>query len=460
MLKEKAPDYATATAGQLARALAARQVSAAELCEAAIAAIEAKDGPINAVVVRDFDRARDAAKAADAALARGETRPLLGVPMTVKDSQNVAGLPTTWGIEAFKGWTPKADSTGVSRLKAAGAVILGKTNVPPNLGDWQAANPIYGRTNNPHDLTRSPGGSSGGGAAALAAGMIPLEFGSDIGGSIRVPAHMCGVYGHKPTFDLVPITGHSPPPFEAPGQPVEFGVIGPLARTASDLELALNVLAGPEGDVAKAYPLNLPPSRATELAHFRVLVISSHPTAGVDSEVLAPLHRLAERLEALGAEVSHKTPLLPDLAAAQQTYTAMLGAIMGRGRPGSTPQMNTYEYLNGLDAIAAAQADWAELFGEFDVALAPPFGTAAFPHQTSPDWGARRLVIDGAETPYGAQIAWPGIATFPGLPSTCAPIGKTRGGLPVGVQIIGPRFEDRTPLAFAGLIEREFAGSV
>ena len=460
MLKEKALDYATATAGQLARALAARQVSASELCDEAIAAIEAKDGPINAVVVRDFDRAREAAKAADAALARGESRPLLGVPMTVKDSQNVAGLPTTWGLEPFKGWTPKADSTGVTRLKAAGAVILGKTNVPPNLGDWQAANPIYGRTNNPHDLSRSPGGSSGGGAAALAAGMVPLEFGSDIGGSIRVPAHMCGVYGHKPTFDLVPITGHAPPPVEVPGAAVEFGVIGPLARTASDLELALNVIAGPEGDLAKAYSLGLPPARATELAHFRVLILDKHPLAAADAEVLGPLHRLAEGLEALGAEVSRQSPLLPDLAGAHQTYLAMLGTIMGRGRPNATPALDTFRYMSGLDQIAAAQAAWAELFGEFDVVLAPPFGTPAFPHQTDPEWGNRRLTIDGAETPYGAQIAWPGIATFPGLPATCAPIGKTRGGLPVGVQIIGPRFEDRTPLAFAGLIEREFAGAV
>src|SRR5271165_6552285 len=202
MTNDVVDDYAASTAGGLAEALANRRIGAVELFEAAVAAIEAKDGPINAVVVRDFDRARDAAKAADAALARGESRPLLGVPMTVKESHHIPGLPTTWGLEPFKGWTPKTESVGVTRLKAAGAIILGKTNIPPSLGDWQANNPIYGRTNNPHDLTRSPGGSSGGGAAALAAGMIPLEFGSDIGGSIRAPAHMCGVFGHKPSFDL------------------------------------------------------------------------------------------------------------------------------------------------------------------------------------------------------------------------------------------------------------------
>src|SRR6185312_8584842 len=406
MLKEKPIDYATASAGSLARALAARQVSALELFEEAVRAIEAKDGPINAVVVRDFERAREAAKEADAALARGEVRPLLGVPMTVKDSHHVAGLPTTWGLAPFKDWKASADSTGVARLKAAGAVILGKTNIPPNLGDWQAANPVYGRTNNPHDLSRSPGGSSGGAAAALASGMIPLEFGSDIGGSIRVPAHMCGVFGHKPTFDLIPQTGHAPPGFEGPSCGVQFGVIGPLARSAADLEIALNVLAGPERDLARGYALNLPPPRG----------------------------------EALGDEVSRGSPLVPDLAAAQETYVGMLGAIMGRGRPGAEPAIDTFGYMNGLDAIERNRAAWAELFESFDVVLAPPFGTAAFPHTDEPEWGKRTHVINGQPTPYGAQIAWPGIATFPGLPATCAPIGKTKTGLPVGVQIIGPSF--------------------
>ena len=459
MLKEKPLDYATASAGSLAKALAARQVSAVELCDEAIRAIESKDGPINAVVVRDFDRARDAAKAADAALTRGDAAPLLGVPMTVKESHHIPGLPTTWGVAQFKGWAPKTEAVGVTRLKAAGAVILGKTNIPPNLGDWQAAKPIYGRTNNPHDLSRVPGGSSGGGAAALASGMVPLEYGSDIGGSIRVPAHFCGVFGHKPTYGLVPLAGHAPPPFEGPSAGVEYGVVGPLARTASDLALALGVLAGPEGDLARGYRLDLPPPRGAELSDYRVLVLDSHPLAGVDAEVLAPLHALAGKLESLGAEVSYGSSLIPDLAAAQATYMAVLGTILSRGRPGAQPALDTFGYMAGLDAIAVAQAQWAELFETFDVVLAPPFGTAAFEHQDDPEWGNRRLTINGQPTPYGAQIAWPGIATFPGLPATCAPIGKTKAGLPVGVQIIGPRFEDRTPIAFAGLIEREFGAS-
>jgi amidase len=199
------------TAGAFLTALADRQVSSRELVDAAIARIEALDPKLNAVVVRDFARARDAATAADAAIARGETRPLLGLPMTVKEQFNIAGLPTTWGFPKDRGWMPAADALVIQRIKAAGAVILGKTNVPINLGDWQSYNDIYGTTNNPWDLSRSPGGSSGGSAVSLAAGFTSLEFGSDIGGSLRCPAQFCGVFSHKPSLDLVPSRGAGPP---------------------------------------------------------------------------------------------------------------------------------------------------------------------------------------------------------------------------------------------------------
>ena len=220
-------DLASADATDLVAALACREVSALELCDAAIARIEQRDAAINAVVVRDFERARDQARAADAALAAGERRPLLGVPMTVKESFNVAGLPTTWGFERARDLRPTEDAVAVARLKAAGAVILGKTNVPVALGDWQSVNPLYGRSSHPLDAKRTPGGSSGGAAAALAAGMVALELGSDIGGSIRVPAHFCGVFGHKPSHDLLPARGHDFPGFPS-GAPSPVAVIGPL----------------------------------------------------------------------------------------------------------------------------------------------------------------------------------------------------------------------------------------
>jgi amidase len=447
-------DYTTATAGGLAKALADRQVSSLELFEAAVQTIEARDGPINAVVVRDFDRARDAARAADAALARGERGPLLGVPMTVKESNHILGLPTTWGHGPFKGWMPGFEGPPVTRFRAAGAVILGKTNVPPWLGDWQSANPIYGRTNNPHDLARSPGGSSGGGAAALAAGMVPLECGSDIGGSIRVPAHLCGVFGHKPTVKLVPAGGHAPPPLTESGPPQDLSVVGPLARTAADLELAMGVIAGPAGDEAKAYRLVLPAPRHGRLGDYRVLVLTEHPLCETDDEVKAVVEAAAAQMAAAGAEVLHASALLPDLAQAHRNYQSMLLTSMSRGRPGATP-IDAHAWMDLMAAQHSLRRQWANLFEHFDVVLAPPFGVAAFPHDDQDDWSKRRLTINGHETPYGQQTGWPGVATYPGLPATVAPVGKTRSGLPIGVQIIGPFLEDLTPIAVAGMLERE-----
>ena len=448
-------DTLDASATDLVAALAARRVSALELADAAIARIEARDPAINAVVVRDFDRAREAARDADVALARGERRPLLGLPMTVKESHNVAGLPTTWGFEPFTDFRAPEDSIAVGRLKAAGAVILGKTNIPPFLADWQSANPVYGRTNNPYDLTRTPGGSSGGGAAALAAGMVPLEFGSDIGGSIRVPAAFCGVYGHKPSFDLVPSRGHQPP--YADGVPPPLAVVGPLARTAADLTLALHVVAGPDLPQSKAYRLALPAARHARLADFRVLVIDQHPVAAVDAEIRAALATLAGKLEIMGVQIGRESDLMPDLTKAQETYAGLLGVAMSRGGPEpSTASANAW--LTMLDAQAAARRQWSALFEAFDVVLAPVFGQVAFPHAQALEGQARTLDIDGQPTPYFAQLAWPGMATLANLPATAIPIGRTRAGLPIGAQIIGPFLEDRTTLAFAEHLEREFGG--
>jgi amidase len=257
------------TAIELSAALTAKKVSAIELTEHAISRIERYEDKINAICVRDFDRALAAARAADAALARGETRPLLGVPMTVKESYHVAGLPTTWGIPERKNFVPAEDALSISRVKDAGCVILGKTNVPLTLGDWQSFNEIYGTTNNPYDLARTPGGSSGGSAAALAAGYGPLSLGSDIGGSLRVPAFHCGVYAHKPTWALVPLRGHTPPPFPALPIDRDLTVIGPMARCAADLSLLLDVIAGPDPlEAGKAYIARIAVRAARRLEGF------------------------------------------------------------------------------------------------------------------------------------------------------------------------------------------------
>ncbi len=455
MTNTKADDFADASVVALTAALDGRKVSALELADAAIARIEARDDAINALVVRDFDRARVAAKAADAALARGERRPLLGIPMTVKEAHWLAGTPTTWGMEMWKDWKAPVDAVGIQRVKAAGAVILGKTNVPPMLADWQSDNPVYGRTNNPWNLARTAGGSSGGSAAALAAGYVPLEFGSDIGGSIRIPAAFCGVYGHKPSYGIVPLRGHTPPGVD--GYNVVLAVVGPMARTAADLELALDAMAGPDDLEMTGYSLTIPPARHSRLEDFRVLVIDSHPMAPLDEEIRAALDGLAGRLEDLGVAVDRDSDLLPDPAEAHAVYGAILNTAMMRGAPGARSP-SAHEWMDLQDAQLAIRRQWAQLFRAYDVVLAPTHGSVAFSHNDSPDMGARKLLINNELSPYFDQLAWPGMATLAHLPATAAPIGLNRAGMPIGIQIMGPYLEDRTTIAFAGLLEREFGG--
>ena len=438
-----------AGAVELARMLAERKIGALELCDATIARIEQRDTEINAVVVRDFDRARDAARAADEALARGERSPLLGVPMTVKESFDVAGLPTTWGFAEFADHRPVADALAVTRLKDAGAVILGKTNVPVALGDWQTVHPLYGRTNNPLDLARSPGGSSGGSAAALASNMVPLELGSDIGGSIRVPAHFCGLYGHKPSLGLLPARGHAPPRGDGAGS--SLAVIGPLARHIDDLALAFDLLAvaDPADPGLRHAP---PPSRVSSPKGARVLVIDSHPRCATDRNTRDMLATLAADLARAGASVARSSPLLPDLEASHKLYIPMLLTEINRAMPEQQPTLSANQWLGLLDARHRLRKQWAALFSEFDAVLTPVFGTPAFVQYEDGPWQGRKLAVDGELTPYGDQLAWPGVATVAGLPASVAPAGRSTTGLPIGVQIIGPWQEDRTTLALAGIV--------
>ena len=477
--------WAYRSAGELAQSLIRQEISALELTDQFIARIEALDGDLNAVPVRDFARAREAARQADAALARGERRPLLGVPVTVKESYNVAGLPTTWGNPEFKDFIAEEDALAVTRLKGAGAVILGKTNVPLHLGDWQSYNDIHGPTNNPWDKTRTPGGSSGGSAAALAAGFGPLSLGSDIGGSLRVPAHFCGVSAHKPTHGIVASRGHVPPGLPALPGGVDLAVIGPMARSVDDLNLLLDIIAGPdEAAEGRGYRLSLPPARRDRLADFRVLFIAEHPLLPTSPEVGALLERLAKQLAAAGVDVKHKTQLLPDLMASARLYGRLLNAVMSarlpdhqfekmRGAVEKIPAddqsfmaelargevMSHRDWLRADFARQGLKQQWRALFRDFDVVICPPAATPAFRHDHSAPQEARTMAIGGKEFPYLHQLAWAELATTCGLPATVIPIGVSEG-LPIGVQIIGPEFEDRTPLAFAREVEREFGGFV
>ena len=478
------PDYRTTR--ELVGLLSGHKVSAVELFERAVAHIETADTRINAVVVRDFERAQEQAKAADAALARGECKPLLGVPMTVKESYNVAGLPTTWGFPASKDFLPAEDALAIARVRAAGAVVLGKTNVPIGLADWQSYNDIYGTTNNPWDLARTPGGSSGGSAASLAAGYVSLELGSDLGRSLRTPAHYCGVYAHRPSLGLVPARGHTPP--NVPALPLESDlvVIGPMARSAGDLALALDILAGPDDlTAAIAYRLALPAPRHENLADFRILVLDTHPLIPTAASVRVALQRLAERLIKTGSKVGYASPLVPDLADAAHIYLKLMRSFVAafstieeyeRFQAAAkvlSPEDNSLaawrvrgSVLSHRDWIAADAArsmlrkQWRELFRQWDLVLCPPMPAPAFPHDHNPNYFKRQIDIDGVLYPYPDQIVWPSVATVAGLPATVAPIDRSERGLPIGVQIIGPYLEDRSTIRFAELIEREFVGFV
>ncbi|MFF3907825.1 amidase [Streptomyces sp. NPDC001848] len=472
------------TAEELVAALRAGEVTSVELTDEAIARIERDDKMINAICVRDFDRARAAARSADQARARGEDRPLLGIPVTVKESYNIAGLPTTWGMPQYRDYVPAEDAVQVSRLRAAGAVVLGKTNVPLGLQDLQSFNEIYGTTNNPCDHDRTPGGSSGGSAAALAAGFGALSLGSDIAGSLRTPAHFCGIYAHKPTLGLVANRGMVPPTTPALPVDLDLAVVGPMARTARDLTLLLDVMAGPDPlTLGVAYELTLPPARHRRLSDFRVLVLDEHPFIPTGSAVRAGVNRVADALVDGGARVERHSPLLPDLAEAATLYTQLLFS----GSVARFP-VEAYEQLRtraaalsaddqSLDAarlrgMVLSHRDWMEannhrelhrhgwrqFFAEFDAVVCPITPTPAFPHDHNPDLLERRLDIDGVEYPYFDQLVWAGLATMPGLPATAIPAGRTPEGLPVGVQLIGPMFEDRTPLRLAELLEQRIGG--
>jgi amidase len=434
------------TALQTAAAIRAGETTARAETDAAIARIAARDGALNAVVVRDFDRARAAADALDARIATGFDAALLGVPMTVKESFDVAGLPTTWGFEEHRDFVPDADAIAVQRLKAAGAIILGKTNVPPALADLQSTNPVYGRTNNPHDPARVAGGSSGGAAVALASGMVPLEIGSDIGGSIRVPSHFNGTWGLKPTYEALTREGHFWP--RTQGHPGPLSVIGPMARDADDLAAALDVLS----DVP------LPRARFTDPRDLRVLLVTQHPVAPVQPAIAAAVEQVGAALGEQGATVSTHSDLLPDQAQQFADYMRLLLTTLARGEPSATGDAATLpEWFAMLDQQAETARVWAQLFETIDAVIAPVLGVPAFAH-SDVELNARTLTVAGVEAPFGLQFGWPGLATYPGLPATAMPAGRI-DHLPIGVQVICARHRDHDSIAIAKMAAAALAAS-
>lgn len=480
-----APVTPFTTATGMLTALRARQLSAVELLELHERRYRRHNPELNAIVEPAFEAARHAAETADARRARGDDALLLGLPITLKESINVRGLRTTVGMPHWKDFRSEHDAPVTTRLKAAGAVLMGKTNVPKMLADWQSDNPIYGRTSNPWDRSRTPGGSSGGSAAALAAGLTALEFGSDIGGSIRVPAAFCGVYGHRPSETAMPRSGQFPfPPMPNPA--VFMGVQGPMARSAEDLSLALDVAAGPDTGEDVAWRLALPAARHARLADFRVAMLPPVPWIPLDAETAAALDALAAGLGRRGCQVkSVQPPELGDFRSHYALYLALLAAVQlsrvpaeqrrlrldvlrtrddewsrasQRGAEGLAP-----DYIAWIGQREHMRAAWRAFFSEWDVLVAPAFFTPAYPHWDKPwpDTEAslrRTLDVNGKPVLEELGLFYPSVATVAGQPATAVPMGRTRTGLPIGAQVIGPYLEDRTPLRFAELLAQEFGG--
>ena len=471
-------DSATALLGRLR----AREVGARELLEYFIERIERYDSAVNAVVVRDFERARARADRADGAMRRGESLgPLHGLPMTIKESFQFSGTPTTFGFPTFRDNLAGTDAVVVERLLGAGAVIFGKTNVPPGLMDGQSCNEIYGRTVNPWNSSRTPGGSSGGSAAALAAGLTALELGSDIASSIRNPAHYCGVFGHKPTYGVCPQRGHM---LLEVLQATDIAVVGPLARSARDLELELSVIAGPFGAEASASSLMLPRSPRQSLREFRVALLLDDSFARVDATVRELLTRLGDFLAKQGATVVAGERPAFDSEAYYRLFMVLLRAATAGGIPDEEfvrdaelardasvatrdmARLNAYgaalshrDWLRLDEQRHRHREAWRRFFERFDLLLCPVLSTPAFAHSSVPPQ-QRMLSVDAREEPFENQLFWAALAGLAYLPASVAPIGLTADGLPVGVQIIGPQFGDLTCLKFAQLLEEHYYGFI
>ena len=471
------------SAKQLASLIRKKKIGCLELLNLYCQRIERYNPKINAVIFMTVEAARKRAKQADQALAKGDLwGPLHGVPMTIKESYDVVGMPTTWGVPHFRDNYPAKNALAVDRFLKAGVVLLGKTNVPLYLADWQTFNEIYGTTNNPWDVTRVPGGSSGGSAAALAAGLTGMEAGSDIGASIRGPAHYCGVYGHKPTFGIVSPRGQALPGVVAA---TDISVIGPLARSAEDLALGLDVMAGPDAIDGAAWQLRLPRPGSKRLRDYRVAAIYTDPEAEVDDGVQKRLQAVVDFLVKNKVKVNDRARPAIDSRQAYRNYIQLLRSATS-GRMTSEMFRKNLEALRNIDPsdegyqaqLIRAQAmyhkdwlafnearhkmrlAWADFFRDYDLLLCPPAATAAFPHNQKGERWERMVMVNGQLQPSTTQMFWAGYSGNFYLPSTVAPAGFTSEGLPVGVQIIGPQYGDHTCISFARILEKEFQAFV
>ncbi len=463
---------------ELAARIRSGEVSSREATDAALDRIDRLDDDLGLVVTLDAERARAEAAAADEALAAGsDLGALHGVPITVKDSFQTAGMRTTSGAPELADHVPETDADPVARYRELGVVVMGKTNLPIYAGDVQSYNDVFGCSNNPWDRSRTVGGSSGGSAGALAAGFTPLELGSDIGGSIRNPAHTCGVVGHKPSYGIVSARGQIPGP---PGTltQADIAVAGPMARTVADCRLALDALSGPDAWQRRAWRLELPPPRHHDPADLRVAAWLDDPACPVGSEVRPLLEAAAVALADVGVRVD--ADARPDgvtLERSIDTFERLLGAALaGAHTPAEIEEMATRgdgvegdlgaghaalrhrAWLSVNERRLQLRARWAGFFEDWDAVLMPVAIAPAIPHDHSSPLSARRITVDGVERPYLEQTHWVGAVGVVYLPATVVPIGLTPAGLPVGVQVVGPYLEDHTCLRVAELLEVALGG--
>ncbi|MFP4158522.1 MAG: amidase [Desulfobacterales bacterium] len=474
------------SAVSLAAAIKKRRISSAELLEYFLERVKRINPALNAVVCTCEDEAKKRAEMADRDLARGISRgPLHGVPVTIKDTLEVAGMPCTSGAPALKGHVPEKNAEVVESYLNAGAVVFGKTNVPLYGGDLQTFNKVYGQTNNPYNTDLTPGGSSGGAAAALSAGLCALEIGSDIGGSIRTPAHFCGIYGHKPSFGIVPQKGHIPPP---PGiftgehtVSTDIMVVGPLARSIDDILLAMDLLVSPEPAERRAWRIHLPEARGDTLKDLKIGLWTDDPVCPVDSSVGDIIQAAVDRLSAKGANIEDRKPEV-DFAASHDCFLSLLAAVMGSGTPdkyfnkwledvktlsandqsylarhlrGATQLHRDWTFRNGMRQLIRQK--WADFFREFDLLICPAACLPAVEHDHQYLYD-RMINVNGGKREYMDLMGWAGLVGVACLPSTVVPAGFTKHGLPVGMQIVGPYLEDRTTIQAAKLFSEILGG--
>lgn len=454
-------EIATWPATRLAEALRTGRVGSRELLELYLDRIERLDGELNAVVTLDADRAREAAGEADEAVARGEALgPLHGLPVTMKDAIEVEGVRSTGGATELADHVPTADAPAVARLRGAGAIVFAKTNTPRWSGDVQTFNDLFGTTNNPWDTSRSPGGSSGGPATAVACGFTSFELGTDIGGSVRIPSHCCGIFGLKPSYGVVPQRGY----LDRVGggtTDVDVNVFGPLARSAEDLELLLSVVAGPPPEQEVAWRLELPAPRHDSLDGMRIAVWIDEPAYPVDAAAAAVLRSAVDAAADAGAHIVETKPPI-DMGEQVFLFLLMVGAATAVGLPEEEAQAlagSHLEWLRREMRRAELRDQWARWFADerVDALLCPVMPCPAIAHQHEGTFMERTIEIDGQVRPYADLVAWTGMVGIVGLPAAVPPVGRTAAGLPVGIQVVAPLLHDRTAIRTAGLLA-EVAG--